>query len=73
MMFGKVFGKELSESEWRSVLAGKAIHVKGLVSKKGDKYNATLKPGNVEEFNYTKKDGTKAKGKSIHFELEFDK
>ena len=73
MMFGKVFGKELSENEWRKVLAGEAIHVKGLVSKAGKTYNATLKPGNVEEFSYTTKDGSKKSGRSIHFDLEFDK
>lgn len=73
MMFGKVFGKELSDSEWRTVLSGKPIHVKGLVSKKGTTYNAKLTPGAVESFSYTKKDGTKADGKSIHFDIEFEK
>ncbi len=73
MMFGKVFGKELSENEWRKVLSGEAIHVKGLKSKAGKTYNATLKPGNVEEFSYTAKDGSKKSGRSIHFDLEFDK
>lgn len=73
IVFGKVFGKELSDKEWKKVLKGEEIHVKGLVSKKGTKYNACLKPGNVEEFSYTKKDGTKASGKSIHFDMEFDK
>ena len=73
VMFGKVFGKELTNAEWKKVLKGEAIHVKGLVSKKGTKYNATLKPGKIEEFSYTKKDGTKASGKSIHFDMEFEK
>ncbi len=73
MLFGKVFGKELSENEWRKVLAGESIRVTGLVSKKGTTYDATLKPGKIDEFTYTGKDGTKKSGKSIHFDLEFDK
>ena len=71
--FGKVFGKTLSDKEWEKILRGEKVHVKGFVSKKGTKYNATLKPGKVEDFSYTKKDGSKAEGKSIHFDLEFEK
>lgn len=73
MTFGKVFGKELSSEEWEHILNNEPVHVEGFTSKQGKTYNATLKPGKVEEYTYTKKDGSKASGKSIHFDMEFDK
>ena len=73
MSFGRVFGKELSEEQIKSLLEGKKILVDGLKSKKGGTYSAYLIPDGVQEYTYTKKDGTEVNGFQYKFNMEFPK
>ena len=73
MSFGRVFGKELSEEQIKSLLEGKKILVDGLKSKKGGTYSAYLIPDGVQEYSYTKKDGTEVNGFQYKFNMEFPK
>ena len=73
MSFGRVFGKELSEEQIKSLLEGKKILVDGLKSKKGGTYSAYIIPDGVQEYTYTKKDGTEVNGFQYKFNMEFPK
>lgn len=68
--FGKVFGKELTKSEWEKAIGGERILLKGLVSKKGSKYNAYVKPVGIEDYSFKKQDGGTFEGKRIKFEMD---
>jgi DNA topoisomerase-3 len=73
MSIGKAYGKELSEEQVEELLEGKRILVEGLKSKNGGTYKAYLTPDGIEEFSYTKKDGTEVKGFQYKFEMTFPK
>lgn len=68
MIFGKAYGKKLSDTQIKSLLAGKKILMRGLQSKSGKTYNAYLTPVGVESFNYDGK-----VGKSFKYNMEFTK
>lgn len=68
--FGKVFGKELTKTEWKKVMGGERILLKGLVSQKGTTYNAYVKPVGVEDYSFRKKDGEMFEGKRVKFEMD---
>lgn len=64
---GKAYGKELTETQLRNLLAGKSVLVKGFVSKKtGKQFSAYLIPDGVEEYNWNGKNG-----KQMKFKMEF--
>ncbi len=73
MTFGKVFGKAMSDKEWAAALSGKKVHLKGLTSKAGKKYNVCLTPNGVEDYSYVGKDGKTHAGKQIHFDSEYER
>lgn len=73
MTFGRAYGKELTEEQVKDLLEGKKIFVEGLKSKKGGTYNAYLTPDGVQEYSYTKKDGTEFNGFQYKFNMEFPK
>ena len=73
MSLGRAFGKELSEEQVKSLLEGKKIFLDGLKSKKGGTYDAYLTPDGVQEYSYTKKDGTEFNGFQYKFNMEFPK
>lgn len=73
MSFGKVFGKSMTDKEWSDALHGKQVHLKGLTSKAGKKYNVCLTPNGVEDYSFVGKDGKKHEGKQVHFDSEFEK
>ncbi len=71
MSLGKVFGKELTEAQVKDLLEGKKILVDGLKSKNGGTYSAYLTPDGIQEYSYTKKDGTTVNGFQYKFNMEF--
>ena len=73
MTFGRAYGKELTEEQVKDLLEGKKIFVEGLKSKKGGTYNAYLIPDGVQEYSYTKKDGSEFNGFQYKFNMEFPK
>ena len=73
MTLGRAYGKELTEEQVKDLLEGKKIYVEGLKSKKGGTYNAYLTPDGVQEYSYTKKDGSQFNGFQYKFNMEFPK
>ena len=73
MTFGKVYGNALTEKQWIDAINGKPVHLKGLTSKAGKKYNVKYTPNGIDNYSYTGKDGKTHEGKQIHFESEFEK
>ena len=73
MTLGRAYGKELTEEQVKDLLEGKKILVDGLKSKKGGTYSAYLTPDGVQEYSYTRKDGTKFNGFQYKFNMEFPK
>ncbi len=69
MNAGRAMGTVLSDSQVKSMLAGKKTLVKDLKGKKGS-YDAYLMPEGVEEYSYTK-DGKEIKGWQYKVKLEF--
>ena len=73
MTLGRAYGKELNEEQVKDLLEGKKIFVEGLKSKKGGTYDAYLTPDGVQEYSYTKKDGSEFNGFQYKFNMEFPK
>lgn len=71
MHFGRVMGKELTVNQWKNLLEGKRVLIKGLRSKKGTEYEAYFTAETVEDNNYTDKEGVKHFGKQLKFKMEF--
>lgn len=71
MTLGKYRGKALTDSQIKSLLAGKKVLVKGLTSKDGKSYDVNITPDGVESFSYTKKDGSTVGGLQWKFVTEF--
>jgi len=72
MNVGRVRGVQLSETQIKSLLAGKKILVKGLKSKeKGTLYDAYFVPDGIEPYSYTSKDGKEISGFQFKTKMEF--
>ena len=71
MNVSRAMGAALTDSQIKSLLAGKKILVKGLKGKKGS-YDAYLIPEGIEDYSYTK-DGKEIKGFQYKLKLEFPK
>lgn len=72
MRFGKIMGKQPTESQWKDILAGKRILLKGLKSKTKDSiYDAYFTPETIEDYSYTEKDNKEHYGKQFKFKMEF--
>ena len=72
MRFGKIMGKQPTESQWKDILAGKRILLKGLKSKTKDStYDAYFTPETIEDYSYTDKDNKEHYGKQFKFKMEF--
>lgn len=69
MNVSRALGVLLSDTQIKSLLAGKKTLVKGLKGKKGN-YDAYLIPEGIEDFSYTK-DGKEIKGSQYQFKMEF--
>lgn len=70
----KAFGHDLTEAEVEDLLAGKEVFLRDCISKKdGDehKYDMYVKADGVEDYPYTKKDGTEATGKRFKYVTRF--
>lgn len=74
MSVSKYMGKALTDTQVKSLLQGKKVLVKGLVSKStGKTYDIYIKPKSVEPYSYKKTDGTEVKGYQWSFETELPK
>ena len=71
MNVSRAMGAALTDSQIKSMLAGKKILVKGLKGKKGS-YDAYLIPEGIEDYSYIK-DGKEIKGFQYKLKLEFPK
>ena len=71
MKLSKAYGKELTEEEVKSLLAGEKTLVKDLKSKAGKNYSAFLTPMGIEEYMYTLQDGNTRHGFQWKFDMEF--
>lgn len=72
MHFGKIMGKQPTENQWKDILAGKRILLKGLKSKSKDKtYDAYFTPETIEDYNFTDKEKKEHYGKQFKFKMEF--
>ena len=73
MIVSKAMGKNLTDVQVQSLLAGKKTLVKGLKSKDGKLYDAYLIPKGISDFSYKNKAGETVQGKSFKLEMEFPK
>ena len=73
MSFGRAMGATLTESEIKSLLAGKKILVKGLKNKAGKVYDAYLKTTGIEEYSYKDKEGNSKSGYQFKYDMSFPK
>ena len=73
MIVGKAMGKELSDDQLKNLLEGKKIFLTGLKSKKGGTYDAYVMSDGIEEYTYTKDDGSEHIGYRLKFKMEFPK
>ena len=72
MRFGKIMGKQPTDSQWKDILAGKRILLKGLKCKKKDSiYDAYFTPETIEDYSYTDKDNREHYGRQFKFKMEF--
>lgn len=71
MFVNKALGKALTDTQIKSLLAGKKTLVKGLTSKAGKKYDAYLTPKGISEYTYKKPDGTQATGYNWDMSIDF--
>lgn len=72
MMFGKVYGKDISDKDWIKLINGEKVLIKGFTSKKGTTYDAYLQEKGIKDFSYVnKKTGETVNGKSLDFEMSF--
>nr|WP_297704111.1 DUF3945 domain-containing protein [uncultured Butyrivibrio sp.] len=68
----KAFGKDLTAAQVKSLLDGKKVLLKGLISKnKGTEYDMYIKSNGVEDYTFTKKDGSEGNGARLKFETSF--
>ena len=70
MSFGKVFGKAMTDAQWKKALKGERILLKDLKSQTGKTYNAYVKPVGCANYSYKKQDGTEVSGLQMKFELD---
>ena len=73
MTVGKAMGKTLTDEQVKYLLEGKKIYLTELKSKKGGTYNAYLTADGIEDYSFTKDDGTDITGYRFKFKMEFPK
>lgn len=72
MKIGRIMNKDLTEAQYKSLLQGKRILVKGIESKKSGKpYDAYFTPEQVVDNTYKDKDGNEVYGKQFKYKMEF--
>ena len=72
MGISNYFGKKLTDSQVKRILAGKTVLVKGLHSKAKDvDYNVNIKLKGVVQYTYTSKDGKEKTGYQLEYERSF--
>lgn len=70
LRLANAFGKRLTESQARDLLAGKPFILKGLKSKAGKPYDAKLTPDGVKHYAVNNEDGTSRDGIRMMFQVE---
>ena len=73
MTIGKAMGKPLTDEQVKDLLEGKKIYLTDLKSKKGGTYNAYLTADGIEDYSFTRDDGTGITGYRFKFKMEFPK
>ena len=73
MVLPQAMGATLTDSEVKSLLAGKKILVKGLRNKAGKVYDAYLKPVGIDEYSFSDKEGNKKNGYQYKYDMSFPK
>lgn len=72
LMLSKAFGKKLTGGQVKDLLEGRKILVENLISKNtGKPYSIYLTATGLEDYTYSRKDGTEGKGTRLVFEREF--
>lgn len=72
LQIAKAMGKDLTNTQIKSLLSGKKTLIKGLTSAKTKKnYNAYLTMDGTEAFSYTDKNGEEKNGFRLKFKIEF--
>ena len=68
----KALGKDLTEAQVKTLLDGKKVLLKGLISKnKGTEYDMYIQSAGIEDYTFTKKDGSEGRGARLKFETSF--
>lgn len=70
IVFGKVFGKQLTDAQWKKAIKGERFVLKNLKSKAGKVYSAYVKAEGVEDYSFKKEDGNEFHGKRLKFSLD---
>lgn len=70
LFFGKIRGKDMTDSQWTALLSGKRVLIKNLATKEGKKYDMTFKVSHTEPFTYESA-GEKRSGYRIVFDEKF--
>lgn len=74
MILTKAYGKTLSDSQVKNLLAGKKVLLKNLTSKDGSKkYDAYISAAGTQSFSYKGSDGQMKNGVGFKFDMEFPK
>ena len=72
MTVGWAVGRQLSDSQVKSLLSGKGILLKGLSGKGGKNYDVKLFPEGIEDYTYSR-DGREVRMSRFSFRKEFPK
>lgn len=74
MSLNRVMGVGISETQLKSLLAGKKILLKGIKKKSGNgTFDAYIIPEGIEDYSYKTTSGNEVSGKQFKFKMEFPK
>lgn len=74
MSLNRIMGVGISETQLKSLLAGKKILLKGIKKKSGNgTFDAYIIPEGIEDYSYKTTSGNEVSGKQFKFKMEFPK
>ena len=74
MSLNRIMGVGISETQLKSLLAGKKILLKGIKKKSGNgTFDAYIIPEGIEDYSYKTASGNEVSGKQFKFKMEFPK
>lgn len=71
LLFGKIRGKDVTDTQWKALLSGKRVLIKNFVSKEGKKYDMTFKIAKTEKCTYKGAEGEEKQGYRIVYDEKF--